>query len=246
MHDRLRRYWDEDARTYDRAPEHAAHTAAQRAAWLAVLRRLLPPPPARILDIGAGTGFLALPLAALGHQVTAVDLSAGMLAQLRARAEADGLELSIVEATAESPPDGPFDVVTERHLLWTLGGPVAALRAWRKVAPAGRLVSFGAVWGASDRLEAWRERARNKLHRLQRRPPEHHAPYEQEIIERLPFRGAGVPPDEAIATIEAAGWRRPALERLHDVEWARALALGPLERAIGVAQEFVITAEADD
>ena len=244
LHDRLREYWDEDAATYDRGPGHAAHTPAQRAAWTATLKRLLPPPPARVLDAGAGTGFLSLPLARLGYEVTAIDLSTRMLAQLHARADADDLEIAIVEAPAESPPAGPFDVVVERHLLWTVADPVAALAAWREVAPSGRLSSFGAVWGPSDKLEIWRERARNKLHRLERRPPEHHAPYEQELVESLPFQGGGVPPNEVVAAVEAAGWRRPALERLRDVEWARSLALGSLERLIGVAREFAVTAEA--
>ena len=86
LHDRLRRYWDEDAATYDLAPEHVVQTRAQRAAWDAVLTRLLPDAPARVLDVGAGTGFLALPLARLGHRVTAVDLAPAMLERLRAEA----------------------------------------------------------------------------------------------------------------------------------------------------------------
>ena len=59
MHDEIRRYWDEDAATYDHAPDHRAGTGAERAAWTAALARALPPAPARVLDCGAGTGFLA-------------------------------------------------------------------------------------------------------------------------------------------------------------------------------------------
>lgn len=39
---------------------------------------LLPPPPARVLDIGAGTGRDAAALAALGHAVTAVERTAAL------------------------------------------------------------------------------------------------------------------------------------------------------------------------
>src|SRR5579864_2352827 len=39
------------------------------------LRRLLPATPARILDAGCGPGLYAVPLAALGHDVTGVDVS---------------------------------------------------------------------------------------------------------------------------------------------------------------------------
>jgi SAM-dependent methyltransferase len=41
------------------------------------------PAGARVLDLGCGTGRLAAPLRALGHEVVAVDESAAMLAQVR-------------------------------------------------------------------------------------------------------------------------------------------------------------------
>src|SRR6266487_402337 len=58
--DSVRRFWDADAATYDRSPDHGAATPTERAAWSAALARLLPPAPARVLDAGAGTGFLSL------------------------------------------------------------------------------------------------------------------------------------------------------------------------------------------
>jgi SAM-dependent methyltransferase len=42
----------------------------------AQVRHLIPPPPARVLDIGAGTGRDAAALAALGHSVVAVEPTA--------------------------------------------------------------------------------------------------------------------------------------------------------------------------
>src|SRR5512142_2443279 len=39
----------------------------------------------RVLDLGAGTGKLTEPLVAAGHEVIAVDVSEGMLAELRER-----------------------------------------------------------------------------------------------------------------------------------------------------------------
>lgn len=243
LHDRLRRYWDEDAATYDLAPEHVVQTRAQRAAWDAVLTRLLPDAPARVLDVGAGTGFLALPLARLGHRVTAVDLAPAMLERLRAEAAAAGLEIEVVAGPAETPPPGPFDVVVERLLLWTLPDPAAALRAWRAVAPGGRAVSFGSTWGAGRGLDSLRERARNRWHRLRRPVPEHHAPYDQDLIDGLPFRGGGVPPARVAEALAAAGWGPVRVERLREIERARAGAMQPVERLLGVPEQFAVVAD---
>ena len=132
--DEIRRYWDDDAPTYDHAPGHRPTSAAVQAAWTAAVAALLPAPPAAVLDCGAGTGFLSLIAARLGHRVTALDLSPQMLERLRATAGAEGLDVTVVTGPAHEPPEG-FDVVMERHVLWTLPDPVAALRAWRR---AGR------------------------------------------------------------------------------------------------------------
>src|SRR5580692_2587918 len=94
--DDIRRFWDDDAATYDNAPGHHPTSAAVQAAWTAALASLLPPPPARVLDCGAGTGFLSLIAARLGHSVTALDLSTAMLDRLRTAADAEQLDVEIV------------------------------------------------------------------------------------------------------------------------------------------------------
>ena len=55
------------------------------------LRRLLPPAPARILDAGCGPGLYAVPLAALGHEVTGIDVSAPALRHARGLARETNL-----------------------------------------------------------------------------------------------------------------------------------------------------------
>lgn len=101
----LKAYWDRDSHTYDNADSHWPRSLAVQAAWRGALVRLLPPRPARILDIGAGTGFLSLTLARLGYQVTAADSAPGMLQQLKAKA-AD-LDVQVAETDATRPPEGP-------------------------------------------------------------------------------------------------------------------------------------------
>ena len=69
-------------------------------------------PGAAILDIGCGTGRHAVELARLGYRVTGVDISAGMLAQARKRAEAAGITATWLQADASRVAlDGPCDGV---------------------------------------------------------------------------------------------------------------------------------------
>jgi SAM-dependent methyltransferase len=57
-------------------------------------------PGAAILDVGCGTGRHAIELARRGFAVTALDISAGMLAEARRRAEAAAVEVTWLEEDA--------------------------------------------------------------------------------------------------------------------------------------------------
>ena len=238
--DDIRRFWDEDASTYDDAPGHRPTSAAVQAAWTAALEALLPPPPARVLDCGAGTGFLSLIAARLGHRVTALDLSPQMLARLRAAAEAEGLDIAVVVAPAHEPPDG-FDAVMERHMLWTLPDPTAALTAWRAAAPHGRLVAIESMWGDADPVEALRARASGWVARRRGTPPDHHGPYPASVRGRLPL-GAGTHPRAVTKAAAGAGWTAPRLVRLRDVEWASTIEKRLPERLLGATPRFAVVA----
>ncbi len=242
VYEAVRHYWDKDAVTYDLAPEHFPRTKGQEAAWNAALIRHLPPPPARVLDVGAGTGSLSLPLARLGYQVTALDISPMMLERLRLKAADENFDIEIVEGRAEAPPQLAFDAVVERLLLWTLPHPEATVAAWRRVATGGRLVCFEGIWGVADKVEALRGRGRRYLHHLLRRPPEHHGSLDPAVRGQLPFH-RGMSPNSIVEVVEAAGWRSVRLERLRDVEWAQVMMLPPLERMLGVTPEFVVVAD---
>src|SRR5437879_9873445 len=177
VHDRLRRFWDEDARTYDRSPSHAASDPVEAAAWRAALLRYLPAPPAKVLDAGAGTGALSLLAGERGFRVTALDLSEGMLGRLRDKAKDRELKVDVVHGAADRPPKGPFDAVIERHLLWTIPDPGGVLAAWHAAAPKGRLVLFeGVVTGGPNarRVRSWLAEA---VRRGAQVPAGHHAQY---------------------------------------------------------------------
>jgi SAM-dependent methyltransferase len=222
VHDELRAFWDRDASTYDLAASHAVSDPLEEAAWRAVLHRVLPEPPARVLDVGAGTGSLSLLAAELGHRVTALDLSSGMLAKARTKASERGLSLEFVEGPATEPPDGPFDAVIERHLVWTTPDPVAALAAWRRVAPGGRLAMFEGVWGSGAPSQRVKDAVAGALRRVAGTPPDHHAPYAPEVLAQLPL-GRMPSPVPLLDAVRSAGWTGLRIQRLRDVEWAARL-----------------------
>ena len=237
----LREYWDRDSATYDRWPEHGAWSQVERAAWAATLAQHLPKRGAKVLDVGAGTGFLSLVAARQGYEVTALDVSPGMLSRLEETAAREDLAIEVVCSSADEPPSGPFDAVMERLLLWTLPDPQRALEAWHAVVPDGPLLAFEAFWSGRDYREGVLRRGRKLLRKARRLPPEHHAPYPGDLLAQLPHV-ASSSPEALTALIQESSWRTPKLFRLRDVEWSRELVLPPVDRLLGVTPEYVLTA----
>ena len=242
--DEIRRWWDEDAGVYDDVPNHALSDPAEAAAWRAALIRLLPPPGARVLDAGAGTGAISILLAELGYRVTALDLSEQMLARARQKAEARNLEVEFVVGPVEEPPAGPFDAVVERHVLWTTLDPGAVLAAWRGAAPGGRLVLLEGLWGHESVVDRARAMLADRVRTARgEHHGGHHGEYDPELLERLPLaRQRTLGP--LVRYVTDAGWSGVRLERLRDVEWARQMAVGAVLGTLQATPQFAIAADA--
>jgi len=77
---------------------------------------------ARLLELGIGTGRLALPLVAAGHELHGMDSSEAMLEQLRQKPGAANVGLTLGDvADPAAWPQGPFDlVVAAFNLLFNL------------------------------------------------------------------------------------------------------------------------------
>jgi SAM-dependent methyltransferase len=150
--------WDAQAATFDDEPDHGLHDPLVRNAWRSLLVGVLPPVPARVADLGCGTGTLAMLLAELGYAVDGVDLSPAMVQRARAKIGSFP-HTSAVVGDAGDPPltDGAYDVVLCRHVLWALADPAAALARWvRLLAPGGRLVLVEGSWSTGAGLAAER------------------------------------------------------------------------------------------
>ncbi|HEX9122591.1 MAG TPA: methyltransferase domain-containing protein [Actinomycetota bacterium] len=244
LHDRIRDWWDADAAVYDHSPSHAASDPVEAAAWRAALETALPPHGKKVLDVGAGTGSMTLLAAELGYEVTALDLSPGMLERAQMKAAEQAVKASFVVGAAEEPPAGPFDAVMERHMLWTLPDPDRALRAWREVvAPGGRLVLFEGTWGGGGLAQRARSAAAEGLRRLYGIPHDHHAEYDRELLAQLPLASQSSA-EPMIHAVYRAGWRGVRIRRLRDVEWARRIATRPVLGWLEQIPQYAIIADA--
>jgi ubiquinone/menaquinone biosynthesis C-methylase UbiE len=188
------RYWSGRAAEFDQGPSHGVLNEAQHHAWLALLREVAGPPPLTVLDVGCGTGFLAMRMAELGHTAVGIDLAEEMLAAAQRKAQESGLPVTFRHGDAEAPPQdgGPYDVILERHVIWTLPQPREAIRAWKALLkPGGLLILIEGIFEMSDRTV-----------------------YPQ-LEPQLPLFG-GRPAEELAALLEAEGFMQPAVRPLMD------------------------------
>jgi ubiquinone/menaquinone biosynthesis C-methylase UbiE len=244
VQDRIRRWWNDDAATYDQTPSHAATDPVEAAAWRAALLRFLPPPPAQVLDVGAGTGAMTLLAAEVGFRVTALDLSEEMLGRARDKARERDLDVEFHVGPGSEPPPGPFDAVMERHVLWTTMDPVETLTAWRRVtAPGGRLVLFEGIWRQGDSVGRARHSVAERVRKVRGEGHDHHGEYDDAMLASLPFaRLTSAAP--MVEAVDEAGWRAVRIERIRDVEWVRQMASGVSGRIAGAAPQYAIVADA--
>jgi len=122
-----RRFFDERAAAiYDRLP---AEDPADAVAFLEPLAR-----GGAALELGIGTGRVALPLAVRGVRVDGIDLSPAMVARLRARPGGDRIAVTMGDF-GEVAVEGTFRLVyVVFNTFFNLGTQEAQVRCFRNVA----------------------------------------------------------------------------------------------------------------
>ena len=100
-------------------------------------------PVATALDFGCGTGLLTLELAERAGQVTGLDTSAGMLAELSAKIERAGLGnvgVLLADLAAGDPLPDRYDLIASAMALHHVSDPAAVLkRLFAALVPGGHL-----------------------------------------------------------------------------------------------------------
>ena len=206
----IREYWDDQADSFDDQFLHSIATEGERRAWERILDLLAPPGRVRdVLDVGCGTGFLALLFAARGHRVTGIDVAPQMIERARAKAAAQGLSVTFRIDDAEALPDldASYDLVVCRHLLWTLPHPRQALAA-------------GAVIDGEWRTATPIRSAETTTM---------HTAYGEAVVAALPFYG-GASAAQVMALMEAVGLQNIRTDPLQDLIAAQLARMTPAER----------------
>jgi SAM-dependent methyltransferase len=133
----LRAAWEAEARNWiawARTPGHDSYWQFHRDAFLSGL----PPPPARVVDVGCGEGRLDRDLTRLGYSVIGIDGAPTLVAAAREADPAGTYELA--DAAALPVPDASADIVTAFMSLHDVDDLDGAVReAARVLIPGGRL-----------------------------------------------------------------------------------------------------------
>ncbi len=178
LRDEIKAYWSARAATFDEQPGHGIFSLEEQHAWERLFTRHLGNGEGRkALDLASGTGVVSHLLDGIGFDVTGMDWAEPMLSLARAKAKRNGRPIRFVMGDAENTmePDESYDVITNRHLVWTLVDPQAAFIEWHRVLkPGGKVlvvdgdfVNPGPVAKLAKKLAAFAARlglARDKHH----------------------------------------------------------------------------------
>ena len=140
----------------------------------------LPKPGGRILDAGCGLGQLAIHLALAGHEVTAFDFAAEMIAAARNRAVQAGATVDWqqlpVEETRTAFSSASFEAVLCHSLLPYVADPESIVGDLAGLLKPGGILSLVGhnPWAAVLRTAIWQRDFAAALAQLER--PTHHSP----------------------------------------------------------------------
>lgn len=143
--------WDREAVAFDLVADHGLRSPEVRHAWKELLLSVLPPSPARVADLGCGTGSLTRLLTDEGYSVDGLDFSPAMIKQAIAKVP----EARFVVGDASSPdlPQQGYHVILSRHVLWAMPDPFKAFDAWVSLlAPGGIAALIEGNWSTGAGL----------------------------------------------------------------------------------------------
>lgn len=209
MKEIINKYWSTSADGYNKSVRCSLHSKREKTVWQEIFIEVLGKEKLNVLDVGTGPGIAAFHLAELGHDVTGIDLSEEMLRNARDNATRLNLPVKFRQGDAENLPfaDESFDVVVNRHVLWTLPNPEKAIvEWWRILKPDGKVVIVDGNWylnlDSSLKRKAWR----TALILITERRILWNSDFDRNVKEKLPFTHKERPQAD-IEILKNAGFR---------------------------------------
>jgi SAM-dependent methyltransferase len=148
------------------------------------------PPYGRALDLGCGTGFWSVELAARGWQVTGIDIVAKAIGQARARARRAGVEVRFIAGDATALRSA--GVGSGFSFVWDFGAVHGLTPAQR--AAVGREVTAVTTPDATMAMLAWAPGRRWPLPRGAGRADIEAAFPDWRVVDEVAFDVSGLPP----------------------------------------------------
>jgi len=134
------RWWDPQS---EFRPLHEINPL--RLEWI---NNLVPLAGKKIIDIGCGGGILSESMAAIGADVTGIDMAPTPLQVARLHLKESGLQVDYQQITAEHMADeyaGVFDVVTCMEMLEHVPDPASVVKACAKLLKPGGMVFLSTI-----------------------------------------------------------------------------------------------------
>ena len=120
-------------------------------------------PETQFLEVGIGTGRIALPIVKRGFTYTGVDISENMLNELRQKLAGESHQLTLLNADATNLPfeDASFDAILTVHVLHLIPDWRRALAEIRRVLKPGGiyLFSHGSINAQPHEVDVAQKRA---------------------------------------------------------------------------------------
>ncbi len=146
LEEKIKNGWEVSAEGYSKRIVQNDFVSPGRDIWTELILSQAPGDGRlRILDVGTGPGVFATILAIAGHDATGIDISPKMLEQAQINAAAQGVspEFQIMNSQDITFPDGSFDMIVSRYVVWAMEYPEKTYANWLRVLkPGGRIVVF--------------------------------------------------------------------------------------------------------
>lgn len=248
IRDEIREFWSERAVTFDESVGHEIFSEAERKGWQRLIRKHLGAGQGRkALDLACGTAVVSHLMHDAGFNVTGLDWSDAMLARARDKANRRGTNIRFVAGDAENTmePRESYDVITNRHLVWTLVDPVTAFAEWFAVLkPGGKVLILDGNMGKDN----WAKGLQRLWSKISGKPAPSHMDAgmmarHQAIRSQVYFSGE-MPAAAVVDLLKATGFEKIVIDRrLADIHLAQARKMTFLRGLERMAQDrFAICA----